>query len=186
MYAVIEAGGKQHTVKPSSMIEVNHLHKEKGDTFETDKVLLLHPQGESVRVGQPYVKNAKVQGVVVRQFRGKKVLVFKQRRRKDYRRLRGHRQELTLLRIERIEAEGVLAEMPTKAAKKSDDAPKAAFDAKTSSTKIGGSTGSKTAKPKVETKPSTKSASPKAVAKPKETSAKAVAKPKASAAQTEK
>ena len=121
MYAVIETGGKQYTVKPSSMIEVNCLNKEAGEAFETDKVLLLQPAGEGVRIGQPYVKNAKVQGVVLRQFRGRKVLVFKQRRRKNYRRTRGHRQELTLLRIERIVADGVVASMPTKVKAKPKD-----------------------------------------------------------------
>ena len=165
MYAVIQAGGRQYTVKPAALIEVNHLDAEEGEAFETDKVLMLHPQGENIRLGAPYVKGATVKGVILRQFRGPKVLIFKHRRRKDYRRIRGHRQELTLVRIERIEAEGVSAVVEKFATRKPATAAATTAAAKPAAA---------AAKPKAATPAAAK---PAATASPK--AATAAAKPKA-------
>lgn len=102
MFAIIESGSRQYKVEPNSLIEVNRLDLEKGAAFASDKVLLVSGDGTSL-VGAPYVKGAKVTGTVLEHYRGVKVIVFKHKRRKNYRRKRGHRQELTRIRIDHIE-----------------------------------------------------------------------------------
>jgi large subunit ribosomal protein L21 len=104
MYAIIVAGGHQYRVQPEAVIEVNRLAIEQGQPFETEQVLLVETDGNEIKVGNPYVAGAKVTGTVIEHCRGKKVIVFKMRRRKNYRRKRGHRQDLSRVRIERIEA----------------------------------------------------------------------------------
>ncbi len=103
MYAIIKSGSRQYQVRPESVIEVNRLHLEQGAKFETDHVLLVDDESKGAQVGTPYVAGAKVKGTVLEHLRGKKVLIFKHKRRKRYRRLRGHRQELTRLRIDSID-----------------------------------------------------------------------------------
>ena len=103
MYAIIKSGSRQYQVQPESVIEVNRLALEQGANFETDQVLLVDGEGKGARVGTPFVAGAKVKGTVLEHLRGRKVLIFKHKRRKGYRRLRGHRQELTRLRIDSIE-----------------------------------------------------------------------------------
>ncbi len=103
MYAIIKSGSRQYQVKPETVIEVNRLKLEQGADFETEQVLLVDDEAGGARVGTPFVSGAKVRGTVLDHFRGKKVLIFKQKRRKGYKRTRGHRQELTRLRINSIE-----------------------------------------------------------------------------------
>ena len=103
MYAIIKSGSRQYQVQAESVIEVNRLALEQGASFETDHVLLVDDEGNSAQIGTPYVAGAKVKGTVLAHLRGKKVLIFKHKRRKRYRRLRGHRQELTRVRIDSIE-----------------------------------------------------------------------------------
>jgi len=103
MYAIIKSGSRQYQVKPESEIQVNRLDLEEGAAFETDQVLLYNNEDKDIRVGAPFVKGAKVKGVVVRHLRGPKLLIFKMRRRENYRKTRGHRQDLTRIRIEKIE-----------------------------------------------------------------------------------
>lgn len=103
MYAIIKSGSRQYQVQPESIIEVNRLALEQGADFETDQVLLVDGEGKGAKIGTPLVAGAKVKGTVLAHLRGKKVLVFKHKRRKGYRRTRGHRQELTRLRIDSIE-----------------------------------------------------------------------------------
>ena len=102
MYAVIQTGGKQYRVMPGQDIQIEKLPGAVGDAVTFDQVLLTS-DGEKVRVGQPLVESSKVLGRILRQARAKKVMVVKFKRRKDYRRKRGHRQPLTLVRIETIE-----------------------------------------------------------------------------------
>jgi large subunit ribosomal protein L21 len=102
MYAVIQTGGKQYRVMPGQDIQIEKLPGEVGDAVTFDQVLLTS-DGEEVRVGQPLVESSKVLGRILRQAKAKKVMVIKFKRRKDYRRKRGHRQPLTLVRIETIE-----------------------------------------------------------------------------------
>ena len=82
----------------SSRIEL-----EQGAPFASDKVLLVSDDANEVKIGTPFVEGCKVTGTVLEHYRGKKIIVFKMKRRKGYRRKRGHRQELTRIRIEKIE-----------------------------------------------------------------------------------
>lgn len=103
MYAVIKTGGKQYRVSPGDSIEVEKLPFEVGEQIELDQVLLV-ANGSGAKIGQPLVKGAKVKATVLRQAKGRKVIVFKFRASKRYRRKRGHRQYHTRLRIDEIVA----------------------------------------------------------------------------------
>ena len=103
MYAVIETGGKQYQVAPGDEVRFEKLSGEVGNTVTFDQVLLTS-DGEKFMVGQPYVQNVKVTGRITRQGKNRKVVVFKYKRRKGYRRKQGHRQYFTLVSIENIEA----------------------------------------------------------------------------------
>jgi large subunit ribosomal protein L21 len=103
MYAVIKTGGKQYRVTPGDSIDVERLPYEVGEQIELDQVLLV-ANGSGARVGQPVVKDAKVKATVTRQAKGRKVVVFKFRASKRYRRKKGHRQFYTRLRIDEIVA----------------------------------------------------------------------------------
>ncbi len=100
MYAVIRTGGKQYRVAPNEVIRIEKLEAEPGTTVEFDEVLLVG--GEETRIGRPLVEGAKVTATVLDQIKGPKIVVFKKKRRKNYRRKRGHRQRLTLLRVQDI------------------------------------------------------------------------------------
>ena len=102
MYAIIRAGGKQHKVELGSEIQIDRLPGEPGTAFETDQVLLMN-DGSNVRVGAPHVGGALVKGTVVEHFKGKKIIVFKMKRRKGYRRTQGHRQQYTRVKIDSIQ-----------------------------------------------------------------------------------
>jgi large subunit ribosomal protein L21 len=103
MYAIIKCGARQYKVRPQSTIEVNRLPLDAGAAFETEQVLLVGAEEGTAQVGTPYVAGARVTGMVLGHFRGRKVLAFKFKRRKNERRKRGHRQELTRVRIATIE-----------------------------------------------------------------------------------
>jgi large subunit ribosomal protein L21 len=97
MYAVIKTGGKQYRVSEGGFIRVEKLSGSAGDKFEFGEVLMLG--GDTVTVGAPFVSGAKVSAEIVAQGRDKKVIVYKIRRRKRYRRKGGHRQPFTQLKI---------------------------------------------------------------------------------------
>jgi len=101
VYAVIESGGKQYRVEEGATLQVEALDAEPGTAVTLDRVLLV-ADGENVTVGAPVVKGASVQATVVRHGRGKKVIVFKYKSKAHYRRKRGHRQNFTALRIDKI------------------------------------------------------------------------------------
>lgn len=101
MYAVIEDGGQQHRVSPGDSIKVQKIEKEQGTEINLDKVLLVSGD-ESTVLGMPYVKNAYVKAEVMGNDKAPKVIVYKQKPRKGYRKLRGHRQDYTLLKIKDI------------------------------------------------------------------------------------
>ncbi len=103
MFAIIESGSHQFRVEPNSLIVVNRIELEQGAPFASDKVLLVSDDANEVKIGTPFVEGCKVTGTVLEHYRGKKIIVFKMKRRKGYRRKRGHRQELTRIRIEKIE-----------------------------------------------------------------------------------
>ncbi len=97
MYAVIKSGGKQYRVAQGQRLRVEKLAGNPGDKITFGDVLLLG--GEAIKVGQPTVAGAKVEATIVAQDRAKKLIVFKFRRRKNYRRKRGHRQPFTEIQI---------------------------------------------------------------------------------------
>ncbi len=103
MYAVIRTGGKQYKVEEGDTLRVEKLEALKGDSVTFDDVLLIG--GEDYAVGSPTVKGAQVSASVVRQLRDKKIIVFKMKRRKRYRRTQGHRQYLTEVLITKISKE---------------------------------------------------------------------------------
>src|SRR6476660_4518747 len=104
MFAVIRTGGKQYRVAPNDIIEIERVAGEPGDIITLGEVLLLG--GDSPKTGSPIIAGALVAAEVMEQSRGDKIIVFKKKRRKNYRRKKGHRQDLTLLRITEILTEG--------------------------------------------------------------------------------
>lgn len=102
MYAVIKTGGKQYRVAQGDKVRVEKLAGNVGDTVTLGEVLLV--QGDSLKIGRPLVSGAKVEAKIVAQDRAKKIVVFKFRRRKNYRRKNGHRQPFTALEITGITA----------------------------------------------------------------------------------
>lgn len=103
MYAVIATGGKQYRVQPGDTVRVEKLEGEPGKTIEFTEVLLI-ADGENVRVGAPHVAGARVTAEFVGDGKGPKLLIYKYRRRKGYRRKNGHRQPFTALKITAINA----------------------------------------------------------------------------------
>ncbi len=101
MYAVIKTGGKQYRVAQGDKLRVEKLAGNVGDTITLGEVLLVG-EGDGVKVGSPIVGGAKVQAKIVAQDRGPKIIIFKFRRRKNYRRKTGHRQPFTALEITSI------------------------------------------------------------------------------------
>jgi len=102
MYAIIKTSGRQYKIEPGTVFDVDRLAGEPGDSLILeDHVLLLNQDGE-VSVGAPTVPGAKVDLEINEHFRGKKLVVFKMKRRKRYRRKKGHRQELTRVTVKNI------------------------------------------------------------------------------------
>jgi len=155
MFAVIETGGKQYKVAQNDVIKVEKLPGEEGQTIKLDKVLMMGDDKE-VKIGKPLLAGTAVEAEILEQGRADKIIVFKKKRRKNYQRTHGHRQDQTVLRITAI---GGKKAAPKAAEKK--EAPKA--EAKKSAPK------------KTEAK---KAASKKAAPAKKATPAKAKAAPK--------
>ncbi len=165
MYAVIRTGGKQYRVVPDEILTVEKLAGSPGDVIEFTDVLMLGTEGEP-QIGTPVIAGASVSAEVVEQGRGEKIIIFKKRRRQNYRRRNGHRQDITTVRILEILTDG-------KKSKKLAAAEKA-------KTEKGAEAGAEEAsKPKkAKAKPAEPAAEEKAAApKPK------AAKPKAEAAE---
>lgn len=155
MFAVIKTGGKQYRVTKDDMIVVETVAGEPGSTVRFEDVLMIGDDGKAPSVGTPFLEQAAVFAEVVQQTRGDKIIVFKKKRRKGYRRKHGHRQALTVLRITDISPTGTKADTKSKAKPE----PKAK------------------AKPKTEAKP--KKPARKAPAAKTEAKRKTAAKPKA-------
>jgi large subunit ribosomal protein L21 len=103
MYAVVATGGKQYKVAEGDVLRFEKLTGDVGSLIAFDNVLIFS-DGENVKIGQPGVDGVTVHGQIVAQGKSKKILVFKYKRRKRYRRKQGHRQPFTAVRIDRIEA----------------------------------------------------------------------------------
>jgi large subunit ribosomal protein L21 len=105
VFARINTGGKQYKIKEGQTVRVENLGTEVGGDVEIKDVLLVETD-EAVMVGTPFIHNAAVKATVVEVGKGDKTLVFKKKKRKQYKRTRGHRQEFTALKIEKIEVQG--------------------------------------------------------------------------------
>lgn len=103
MYAVVNTGGKQYKVQKGETLRIEKIPGEVGSSVTFDKVLMV-ADGENIRLGQPVLENVAVQAQIVEQDKAKKILIFKYKRRKRYRRKNGHRQPFTAIRIDGIEA----------------------------------------------------------------------------------
>jgi large subunit ribosomal protein L21 len=167
MFAVIRTGGKQYRVAPNDIIKVEKIAGEPGDIVELAEVILLGGEG-GPKTGSPTIAGALVAAEVIEQTRADKIVVFKKKRRKNYRRKKGHRQLLTALRITEILTDG---KKPSKGAPKPEKKAAPKPEAK-----------------KAEKKPEAKQAAKKAEAKPaaKKPAAKAKAPAKKPAAKPKK
>ena len=156
MFAVIRTGGKQYRVAPNDIIEIEKIAGKPGDIVELSDVILLGGDG-GPKTGSPTIAGALVAAEVIEQRRADKIVVFKKKRRKNYRRTKGHRQALTALRITEILTDG---KKPSKAAPKPEPkkAAKPAPEAKAKSE-------AKPAPKKAETKQAAKKPARKAAAK---------------------
>lgn len=102
MFAIIKTGGKQYKVSEGDVIKVEKIEAESGDKIEFDQVLMV--AGDDVKVGSPVVEGAKVSAEVLDQKKDKKIVIFKFKAKKNYRKKKGHRQPYTLVKIEKIDA----------------------------------------------------------------------------------
>ncbi len=103
MYAIVRTGGKQYQVACGDQVRVEKLDGNVGDSVDLNDVLMV-VEGEEVKIGRPLLENAKVTATIAEQGKGKKIIVFKKKRRKGYRLKKGHRQAYTALKIEAITA----------------------------------------------------------------------------------
>jgi large subunit ribosomal protein L21 len=174
MFAVIRTGGKQYRVAPNDIIEIEKIAGEPGDIIELGEVLLLGGEG-GPKTGSPTIAGALVAAEVLEQKRDDKVIVFKKKRRKGYRRTKGHRQSLTALRITEILTDG---KKPSKAAAKPAPAKTETKPAETKpAAKAPAKKEAKPAAKKAEAKPAAKKSAAKTAAKkPAKSAAKAPAK----------
>ena len=102
MYAIIQTGGKQYQVAPGDIIQVEQLSGQVGESVVIPQVLFI-AQDEEVLVGHPFLEEVSVEGEILRQGRQRKILIFKHKRRKGYRKMVGHRQPFTALKIKAIQ-----------------------------------------------------------------------------------
>jgi large subunit ribosomal protein L21 len=104
-YAIVEHGGKQYRVSPGDELLVERVESglSAGDDLNFEKVILVRT-GDDVKVGQPVVEGVSVRGQVIAPVRGDKIIIFKKKRRKGYKKTQGHRQDLYRVRVESIEA----------------------------------------------------------------------------------
>jgi len=169
MYALVRTGGKQYRVAKDDTILVERIAADEGAEVILDDVVMLG-DGDTVTIGTPRVEGAAVTATVVSQTRGPKIIIFRRKRRKNHRRTQGHRQDLTLLKINAIAEDGKSlkpkAAPAKKAAAKEDAAPKAAAK----------KAAAKKAAPKAEAKAAPKKAAAKKTAAKKATAKKAAAK----------
>lgn len=103
MYAVIASGGKQYKVKAGDVLRIEKISGEIDETVSFDKILMFS-DGDNVQIGQPDLDGVSVNGRIMEQGKAKKIIVFKYKRRKRYRKTQGHRQQFTTIKIDSIEA----------------------------------------------------------------------------------
>ncbi len=103
MYAIVDSGGKQYRVKEGDILKVEKLAGKVGDNISFDKILMFSDE-ENVNIGTPLLEDVTVNGHIVEQGKAKKIIVFKYKRRKRYRRKQGHRQQFTAVKIDSIKS----------------------------------------------------------------------------------
>ena len=108
MFAVVKTGGKQYRVTPGDVVVVEKLLGTPGDKIKLDHVLMVGEDGQSPEIGSPLVENNAVNCIILEQSRSAKILVFKKKRRKGYKRTKGHRQDHTVLRVLDINGKGMV------------------------------------------------------------------------------
>ena len=104
MYALVEFLGKQYKAEKGALLKVDKIDAEPGTTINLDKVLLVSGEGDEVKVGSPYIEGVKVSATVESHGKDEKIIVFKYKPKKDYRRKQGHRQQYSVIKIEEISA----------------------------------------------------------------------------------
>ena len=102
MFAIIKSGGKQYKIKENDIIFVEKLKNKKGDKIDIKDVLLLSNDEKNIKVGTPFLKGKSIKAEVLEQKKNKKVIVFKKKRRKNYKTKNGHRQNITVIKILKI------------------------------------------------------------------------------------
>jgi large subunit ribosomal protein L21 len=127
MYAVLNSGGKQYKVQKGEVLKIEKISGDVGSSVTFDRVLMFS-DGENVSIGQPVLDSVSVEGHIVEQGKARKIIVFKYKRRKRFRRKNGHRQEFTAVLIDSIKAKG------TKAAKAAEPKAEAKAEVKESET----------------------------------------------------
>ena len=159
MYAVIKTGGKQYKVSKDDVISVEKLSDDAGKKIKLNEVLIISDKGKPI-VGDPLIKGASVEAEIIDHSRAAKITVFKKKRRHNYRRKKGHKQDLTAVRIQSID----LKKVGTKTTKKETNV-KAPEDKSIIKDEKKVDTKSKAAPKKAEKKTTTKKAAPKTAAK---------------------
>lgn len=127
MFAILETGSKQYKVEEGDVLEVELLDKDKiseTNTVDFDSVLLV--KDKDLHIGQPFVTDARIQAKVLEEFKGQKVIVFKKKAKKQYKRTQGHRQKLHLIQIEKIEIKPAKPAKPAKDVEDVSEKPKPA------------------------------------------------------------
>ena len=109
MFAIIRADGRQYRVAKDDIIRFDRMKAEPGDLFETNQILAISEEDNKLKIGSPVVEGAKVEGTILQHGKDKKIIVFKRKRRKTYRRKYGHRQDHTLVKIDKISAKTPVA-----------------------------------------------------------------------------
>ena len=128
MFAIIRADGRQYRVAKGEIIRFDRMKAGPGDSFETSQVLAIAEEDNKLKIGSPVVEGAKVEGTVLQHGKDKKIIVFKRKRRKTYRRKYGHRQDHTLVKIDKISAKAAAAKktVQKKSVKETAEAAKTA------------------------------------------------------------
>jgi len=109
MFAIISEDGRQYRVAKGEVIRFNRMKAEPGESFETSQVLAISDEENNLKIGNPILEGAKVEGTVIEHGKDKKIIVFKRKRRKTYRRKYGHRQDHTMVKIDKISAKSTAA-----------------------------------------------------------------------------
>ena len=122
MYAIVDIAGQQFRIEKGQEVLVHRLEGEKGSQVDFDRVLLIEQEGKTI-VGTPFVEGAQVQATIIDHLRGDKVLVFKKKKRKGYKKLNGHRQYLSLLMVEEILEKGAKPKKESKAKAEKAEVP---------------------------------------------------------------